>query len=151
MMKLPKIPAAVICLALVAMNQPYVKTFAEETKYPAITDTQEYLAPVQKLCEMSKMDCYKMTGVLPENAESSLQADGTIVVALTDEFGSSVDTYTLNPVTGIGTAENGRDVNLPQTGVCDPTIMLTAVGGVFLLLAGAYAVMCSGMGIGSRE
>ena len=84
-------------------------------------------------------------GVLPANAESTTNDDGTISIELTDESGNVLDTYTVDPETGIGTDISGAEVNLPQTGNNSMGTLMTASGAVLLVFDGIFVMMKSGV------
>ncbi len=64
-------------------------------------------------------------------AEITGWTDDEYEITLTDEEGKVLDTYTVNPDTGIGTNGDGKEVNLPQTGM----------SGVHKTIAGLAALM----------
>lgn len=87
-------------------------------------------------------DYAEKTGVTPENAEIEHTAEGTAVITLTDAEGNVLDVYTIDPFTGVGTATDGGEVNLPQTGfsIVYNYIMLAAAA---MVLFGIIAMVKS--------
>ena len=67
-----------------------------------------------------------------------------------DHEGNVLDTYTIDPETGIGTNAAGEAVVLPQTGNNSMTNVLIAFGAVMMIVFGLVAVMTSGV-LGNRK
>ena len=61
-------------------------------------------------------------------------------IAVMDQTGKVLDTYTIDAVTGIGTNAAGAEINLPQTGVTSWNTALAAGGALTLAAAGAWMV-----------
>ena len=92
-------------------------------------------ASVEGFAHMAQVDYEQKTGIAVY-PQAVRQDDGTVIVKIKDAAGITLETYTLNARTGIGTDEHGREVNLPQTGlnlwdtaapICN-SLMLIAVG-----------------------
>ena len=65
--------------------------------------------------------------------------DGTVSVYMLDDYGDIVDNYTLDAKTGAGTDLQGREVDLPQTGMSGVNKTITGIASL-MLLAGAVLV-----------
>lgn len=123
-------------------------TTMEETTAPEITTTvitDKYFASEDELCNMALEDYRQKTGTAPTKAETTTNADGTLSIVLTDENGKVLDTYIIDPVTGIGTSSDGSEVNLPQTGNNSLKTVTAASAALALTLFGSYAVVKSGI------
>ena len=66
-------------------------------------------------------------------------------LTLIDKSGEVLDTYIINPVTGVGTDSAGEEVNLPQTGNNSLTNALITVGAFMTTIIGFCAVKFSGI------
>ena len=58
---------------------------------------------------------------------------------MTDADGNLLDTYVIDPVTGVGTGSDGKEVNLPQTGNNSLGTAATAAA-LALTLTGVFVV-----------
>ena len=114
------------------------------------TGNTEYFASLEEMCEMAINDYEQKYGVLPENAQAIINDDGTVSIEMTDESGNVLDTYTIDPATGIGTEENGEEVNLPQTGNNSMGSLMMVTGAALLACAGFFAIVKSGV-IGRKK
>ncbi|MCR4647117.1 MAG: metallophosphoesterase [Oscillospiraceae bacterium] len=115
-----------------------IRTTDSEDLHTEITTKyrQDY-ASVEGFVHMAMVDYEQKTGIAVY-PEAERQADGTVIVTIKDAAGSTLDTYTLDAKTGIGTDEHGREVNLPQTGM-DLWEMVMLLGSSFtLLIAGSW-------------
>jgi LPXTG-motif cell wall-anchored protein len=90
----------------------------------------ENVASNEELLNWAKVDYEKKSGVAvyPEYVS---QSDDAYVIAVKDKDGNVLDTYTINPKTGVGSNTASAEVNLPQTGM----------SGVHKALAGLAALM----------
>lgn len=109
------------------------------------TTTEKYFASEDELCNMAIEDYKQKTGTTPAKAEATTNADGTLSIVLTDESGKVLDTYVIDPVTGIGTNSNGSEVNLPQTGNNSMKAVAATSAALALTLLGSFAVVKSGV------
>ena len=109
------------------------------------TTTEKYFASEDELCNMAIEDYKQKTGTTPAKAEATTNADGTLSIVLTDESGKVLDTYVINPVTGIGTSSDGSEVNLPQTGNNSMKAVAATSAALALTLLGSFAVVKSGV------
>ena len=105
----------------------------------------KYFAPISELGSMAVKDYKSKNGTAPASSETIENADGTVSIILSDQAGKVLDTYTIDPVTGIGTDSNGETVNLPQTGNNSFGTVAAAAGALALILAGSAAVAGSGI------
>lgn len=69
-----------------------------------------------KLMQWSQKDYQDKTGTTA-NAAITGWSDTEYEITLTDDDDNVLDTYTVNPDTGVGTDAQGKEVNLPQTGM----------------------------------
>lgn len=90
-------------------------------------------------------DYQDKTGVTAASAEVKPISDDKYEIVLKDADGNILDTYTINPETGIGTDSSHEAVDLPQTGNNSTRNLLTAIGAVLMLAFGAVAVKFSGV------
>lgn len=109
------------------------------------TTTEKYFASEDELCNMVIEDYKQKTGTTPAKAETMTNADGTLSIVLTDESGKVLDTYVIDPVTGIGTSSDGSEVNLPQTGNNSMKTVAATSAALALTLLGSFAVVKSGV------
>ena len=109
------------------------------------TATEKYFASEDELCNMAIEDYKQKTGTTPAKAEATTNADGTLSIVLTDESGKVLDTYVIDPVTGIGTSSDGSEVNLPQTGNNSMKTVAATSAALALTLLGSFAVVKSGV------
>lgn len=65
------------------------------------------------------------------------------VIALLDESGDLLDTYVIDPTTGIGTDSANEDVDLPQTGNNSLNNVLIVLGAIMLIGMGLYTTKSS--------
>ncbi len=105
--------------------------------------TNKYFASEDELCSMASEDYKQKTGTTPAKAEATTNADGMLSIILSDENGKVLDTYVIDPVTGIGTSSNGSEVNLPQTGNNSLKTVTAASAALTLTLIGSFAVIKS--------
>ena len=109
------------------------------------TTTEKYFASEDELCNMAIEDHKQKTGTTPAKAETTTNADGTLSIVLTDESGKVLDTYVIDPVTGIGTSSDGSEVNLPQTGNISMKTVAATSAALALTLLGSFVVVKSGV------
>lgn len=109
------------------------------------TTTEKYFASEDELCNMAIEDYKQKTGTTPAKAEATTNADGTLSIVLTDESGKVLDTYVIDPVTGIGTSSDGSEVNLPQTGNNSMKTVAATSAALALTFLGSFAVVKSGV------
>ncbi len=93
---------------------------------------------------MAKKDYKSKTGVYPASAEAEVLENGSVLISLYDENGKKLDEYTIDPETGIGISENGKGVDLPQTGNNSWADILIAFGAIALIGIGGIALRVSG-------
>ena len=67
--------------------------------------------------ERAIKDYQDKTGVTAASAEVKPISDDKYEIVLKDADGNILDTYTINPETGIGTNSSNDAVDLPQTGM----------------------------------
>lgn len=65
------------------------------------------------------------------------------VIALLDESGDPLETYVIDPITGIGTDSADQDVDLPQTGNNSLNNVLIVLGAIMLIGLGLYTTKAS--------
>ena len=83
-------------------------------------------------CCFSKVDYEKKSGVdvYPEYVS---QSDDAYVIAVKDKDGNVLDTYTINPKTGVGSNTASAEVNLPQTGMSGVHKAITGMAALLTL------------------
>ncbi|SHM79935.1 Fn3-like domain-containing protein [Ruminococcus flavefaciens] len=92
----------------------------------------------KKLADMAAADHSKKIGKKVKVTETVSSEDGTVAIRFDD--GSE---YKINRFSGKGTDENGKAVDLPQTGNNDISSAAEAVGAVILIILGTAAVFAS--------
>lgn len=122
-------------------------TVTDTTTESAMTTESEspvQIASDEELCNWAAKDYRDKTGT---NASAFIldKADGTLTIAIKDESGNTVDTYTIDAASGIGTDSGNAEVNLPQTGNNSSANLLAAAAALLLTAAGAGAVYASGI------
>ena len=94
-------------------------TAGEPLDLVAVFDTKDVSAHKltdAKLMQWSQKDYQDKTGTTA-NAAITGWSDTEYEITLTDDDDNVLDTYTVNPDTGVGTDAQGKEVNLPQTGM----------------------------------
>lgn len=121
-----------------------VKT--EITTTTAVTiDESEYFVSIEEMCNMASEDYKQKKGSAPESTKTERNEDGTISIKLLDKNGKILDTYIIDPITGVGTGKDGSEINLPQTGNNAPANIIAVTTATALLTVGAYTVLKSGI------
>lgn len=106
--------------------------------------TVSHIASDDDLCSWAINDYQSKTGVTASSTNLTVGADGMYVIALSDESGKLLDTYTIDPETGIGTDSANGEVNLPQTGNNSLNNILLVLGAFMMIGFGIFAVKTSG-------
>lgn len=119
-------------------------TTSTTTAEPVTTTTASHIASDDDLCSWAIKDYQSKTGVTASSAELTVSADGTYVIELSDESGKLLDTYTIDPETGIGTDSANEEVNLPQTGNNSLNNIFLVLGAFMIIGFGIFAVRASG-------
>ena len=108
-----------------------------ETEF-TVEDTSSHVADDEELEKWAAKDYQDKTGT-SANAKITAKGDDQYEITLTDDSGKVLDTYTINPDTGVGTDTAGNEVNLPQTGISDnrwvwiPLAALMCMMGIYLV------------------
>ncbi|MDE5738143.1 MAG: LPXTG cell wall anchor domain-containing protein, partial [Oscillospiraceae bacterium] len=113
------------------------------TEEPTTTTTVQHIASDEDLCKWAIVDYESKTGVTPANAEITAKTEGQYEITLTNDTGSVLTVYVIDPRTGTGTNSNNEEVNLPQTGNNSLTNMLIAIGAMMTTAFGFLAVKSS--------
>ena len=100
---------------------------------------KENITSDEELLNWVLVDYEKRTGVAVTTEFTSQNAD-EYVISVKDKEGKVLDTYTFDPKTGIGLSNSG-EVNLPQTGITDPSTAATAAGAAAAAVFGAYLTL----------
>ena len=108
------------------------------------TEEAEQIAPDETLLKWAAKDYQDKTGT-KVTAFPVEKLDGTLAIALKDSEGNHIMSYEIDTKTGIGTDQDGKEVNLPQTGNNALTQLLVTVGAFLMMLAGGFAVVASGV------
>lgn len=104
-----------------------------------------HVASNDEFCQWAINDYKNTTDVTAANAELVENVDGMYEITLSDEEGKVLDTYTINPDTGVGTNSANEEVNLPQTGNNSMKNILLAVFSLILIGFGFCVVKISGV------
>ncbi|MDE7093999.1 MAG: LPXTG cell wall anchor domain-containing protein, partial [Oscillospiraceae bacterium] len=113
------------------------------TEESTTTTTVQHIASDEDLCKWAIVDYESKTGVTPANAEITAKTEGQYEITLTNDTGSVLTVYVIDPRTGTGTNSNNEEVNLPQTGNNSLTNMLIAIGAMMTTAFGFLAVKSS--------
>lgn len=103
------------------------------------------IASDDELAQWAIKDYHDKSGVTAASTEVTAISDAEYAIVLKDADGSSLDTYIVDPKTGIGTDSSNETVDLPQTGNNSTRNLLTAIGAVLMIAFGAVAVKFSGV------
>ena len=96
-----------------------ITTTITTTELSETTTTTKILNNIvsdEELCEWAVNDYQEKNGITAENTKLTVNSDGMYEIELSDESGNALDTYIIDPITGIGTDSSNEEVNLPQTG-----------------------------------
>lgn len=115
------------------------------TKATATETAVSHIASDEEIRNWAIEDYKDRTGVTAAKAEINENSEGQYEITLTDEAGNVLDTYVIDPVTGIGTNSANEEVNLPQTGNNSPATILIVIGGVIITVIGFCVVRSSGV------
>ena len=125
-------------------NDIYLDQEGSSTHYVRREEPGTYT--VEQLSDMAAKDYEEKTGVKPSNTQPMINDDNSVTVAVYDENATPVDAYHLDPDTGKGTLNSDKsEVDLPQTGNNSLGTAGAAVSALLLAVAGAFAVLKSGM------
>ena len=125
-------------------NDIYLDQEGSSTHYVRRKEPGTYT--VEQLSDMAAKDYEKKTGVKPSNTQPMINDDNSVTVAVYDENAKPVDAYHLDPDTGKGTLNSDKsEVVLPQTGNNSLRTAGAAVSALLLAVAGAFALLKSGM------
>lgn len=119
-------------------------TTISETETSATT-TVSHIASDEEFCDWAIIDYKDKTGIKPAKAEITENSEGQYEISLTDESGNVLDTYVIDPSTGIGTNSANEEVNLPQTGNNSMTNIIIACGAFIIIIIGICAIKTSGI------
>lgn len=103
---------------------------------------------LEELMDMAMNDYEKKTGVRPEGASADIKDDNTVIIIVGDFVDDELvpyEYYIVDPMTGEGVDSAGEEVDLPQTGNNAPAAAVMAAVAVFMVFAGAFAVIGSGV------
>lgn len=99
-----------------------------------------------KLEEMAIKDCADKLGTKIEIAALGYDSEGNVRIHLVNpENGDEAGVYVIDHLSGIGTNQDGEEINLPQTGNNSMTNLLVALGAFLLTGFGCFALKQSGM------
>lgn len=104
------------------------------------TTENKILVSDDEFAQWAIKDYQDKTGVTAASAEVTAISDNEYAISLKDADDNILDTYTINPETGIGTDSSNATVNLPQTGNNSTRNLLTAIGAVLMIAFGTVAV-----------
>lgn len=109
------------------------------------TTTTSHVASDEEFCDWAINDYQDKTGVTPANAELTEIETGQYEITLTDDAGAVLDTYVIDPVTGVGTNSNNEEINLPQTGNNSIKNLQIAIGAFVFAGIGFCLIETSGV------
>ena len=120
-------------------------TTTATTEAITIEPTNNHIASDEEFCDWAISDYQSKTGITAVKAEINENAEGQYEITLFDASENVLDTYVIDPNTGIGTNSANQEVNLPQTGNNLLTNLLIALGALMLMGLGFYTVKISGI------
>lgn len=85
------------------------------------------------------------TAIKVAKAEITKKTDINYEITLYDKSGNILDTYIVDPKTGIGYDSSGNSVNLPQTGNNSINKIMIILGSFLLIGFGFIAIKTSGV------
>ena len=109
------------------------------------TTTAANIASDEELCNWAIKDYESKMGIAAAKAEITEKLDNKYEITLFDDSGDVIETYTIDPVTGIGSDSANNKVDLPQTGNNSITKIMIVFGALALIGFGFYAVKMSGV------
>ena len=118
---------------------------------PVINPEESYFATSDEMCDMAIKDYAQKKDVTPASASVEKNENGSVSIVLSDEEGKVLDTYDLDPTTGVGTDSEGEEVNLPQTGNNSAKNMMVVVLAFLLIVAGGCCIAYSRSGKRRRK
>ncbi len=98
-----------------------------------------------QIADMAEEDYRKASGTSTSGTEVSIGEDGMYTIILTDENDTTLETYTIDPLTGSGVKGGQTPVDLPKTGNNKPGTAAGAAGAALLTAAGFFAMLRSGL------
>ncbi len=137
-------------------NEEFWEILSDQTPSETGTDNtgdtaaEFNIASDEELAQWAINDYQEKTGITAASAEIRTVSDEEYEIILKDADGNILDTYTIDPETGIGTNSSNEAVDLPQTGNFSTRSLLTAIGAVLMIAFGAAAIVCSGV-LGRRK
>lgn len=139
-------PTVMTASAVVTTTNTVVTTFPVAVTTKTTTETSgRHIASDEEFCNWAIIDYKNKTDVTAAKAEINENSDGQYEIILTDDSGNVLDTYVIDPYTGIGTNSANEEVNLPQTGNNSVTNILTFGGAFLITIIGLFAVRSSGV------
>lgn len=119
------------------------------TKLTTTTTTTEanngHIASDEELRTWAITDYQDATGITAAKAEINENSEGLYEITLSDDSGSVLDVYVIDPDTGVGTNSANEEINLPQTGNNTMTNVLIALGALMFMVLGVYIIKISGI------
>ncbi|HAG12987.1 MAG TPA: hypothetical protein DCG49_03890 [Ruminococcus sp.] len=97
----------------------------------------------EQIIGMARNEFIRQHDTEPDDVYVRLNQDGNIFMSFYIDYEGVADTYTINPVSGIGSNQDGERLNLPQTGNNDPASCMLLWLAVSLMCAGAGVVCCT--------
>ena len=118
-----------------------LSAYADEYKSNTeIIDESEFFAPHEELCSMAVKDYEKKTGLTAQQTEYTYDnTTKTAKITLEDTNDNTLEVYSIDPVTGLGTTSAGEVVDLPKTGMSCAHKVLTGLA-VLMTLTGISIV-----------
>lgn len=122
-----------------------IRAVDEYGKEDSVTVNVLHTVDAEKLLKWAKSDYFLKNHISPEKAEITSIENDKYIITLTDEEGNVLDTYTIDPKTGIGSNSADEEVDLPQTGNNSMTNWLIAFAAMMSTAFGFIAVKASGI------
>lgn len=121
-------------------------TTTTSTTTTTTTTTSPYpFASDNDICKWSIYDFQTKNAIKVAKAEITQKTDEYYEITLYDKSGNVLDTYIIDPATGIGHDSSGNSVNLPQTGNNSINKIMIILGSFMLIGFGFIAVKTSGI------
>ncbi len=142
-------PTTATTTSTTATTKPTTTTTTSTTKPITTTTATEanngHIASDEEFCTWAITDYQDATGITAAKAEINENSEGMYEITLSDDSGSVLDVYVIDPDTGVGTNSANEEVNLPQTGNNAMTNVLIALGALMFMVLGVYIIKRSGI------
>ena len=124
-----------------------IKEYADANRFDSDSivysfKTYNHIASDDELAQWAIKDYQDKTGVTAASAEVKPISDDKYEIVLKDADGNILDTYTINPETGIGTNSSNDAVDLPQTGMSGAHKAIAGLAALMTLTGVTLVAKC---------